>query len=34
VNKDKLYNFYLNKNGFQLEEELTEHKWGHVKKVI
>lgn len=33
-NKDKLYNFYINKNGFNLIDELTEHKRGRVKKFI
>lgn len=32
--KDRLYNFYVNKNGFHLERELTENQWGLVKKRI
>ncbi len=32
--KDKLYNFYINKNGFILKEELTENSWGTVIKYI
>ncbi len=33
-NKDDLYNFYLNKNGFDLVSELTENSWGLVVKKI
>jgi hypothetical protein len=33
-NKDKLYNFYINKNGFKLVNELTEDKWGLVVKDL
>lgn len=32
--KDKLYNFYLDKNGFDLVRELTEDKWGLVSKKL
>ncbi|TDL64480.1 hypothetical protein E2R58_22795 [Paenibacillus amylolyticus] len=32
--KDKLYNFYLEKNGFNLIRELTEDKWGLVSKKL
>ncbi|MBU7317283.1 hypothetical protein [Paenibacillus oleatilyticus] len=32
--KDKLYNFYLKKNKFDLVSELTEEKWGLVSKNI
>lgn len=32
--KDKLYNFYINKNGFQLKHELTKDSWGLVIKTI
>jgi hypothetical protein len=33
-NRDKLYNFYINKNGFELIHELTEDSWGLVVKKI
>ncbi|OPY61141.1 MAG: hypothetical protein A4E56_02248 [Pelotomaculum sp. PtaU1.Bin065] len=32
--KDRLYNFYINKNGFRLVRELTKDKWGFVVKDL
>lgn len=32
--RDKLYNFYINKNGFELDKELTSDSWGLVRKKI
>ncbi len=33
--KKELYNFYINKNGFELVSELREHQWGKViRKII
>lgn len=32
--KDKLYNFYIDNNGFELINELTEDSWGLVIKYI
>lgn len=32
--KEKLYNFYINRNGFELVRELTENSWGLVIKKI
>ncbi|WP_028778755.1 hypothetical protein [Shimazuella kribbensis] len=32
--KDQLYNFYINKNGFELKQELTEDSAGLVEKSL